>query len=731
MRHFLPSTLRRKSALLVSLSSLALLTACGGGGEDGSAVNWFTISATPGGSGTLGSYFMASITQEWRDAAASFRTNNPRFFRQSGTVPVPGGGRAFSNPLFSSRVDYAHSAGLTGAGQVIAVVDAGFLRTHEAFAGKSNTTTGAPGVDGHGTMVASVAAGNSPSMVGVAPRANLIFSDWGQDNILDLAAAANEAIRRKAVAQNNSWGFVDGTGVSLHINQTNFDSTFGSSGGQTWLTALTNYAVGTTGWSGGVVVFAIDNYDTNSAGLMDALPSLRPALEAGWLAVGNAVPIFDDTSVTGVAALVSSPCYQSGPWCLMADGYWEGAAATSNTAYQSQTGSSFAAPQVSGALALLAQAFPNLTPHQLRARLLASADNTFAGFSATDSVDLLEGAGVFNHEWSQTYGHGFLDIRAALLPIGQTTLALGGDTTVTTKDYAFTTGGAMGDAVARSLDGIDLTMNDALGGDFAVAAKDFATEAAPTELADTLAARTFAKDYGATRRAAINPLADTFAAHPGQTLELNAPDGMTKASVLVGGSNTYGLAVAKTLTEGDLKLDVGVKFARDDGSLIGFSGAGDQGGANLAALTLALSQDVGTGGFFALSGEMGVADLAAPTAISRVSSARFNSLRLDVGSRDVFGKGDRLSVGVAMPMAVSSGSADMTVPVRLAEGGTEVRSVGINLAPEERQMDLSISYQVPMSDSSELMFEVIRAENYGNIAGLTDSAAVLGLKWSF
>lgn len=97
----------------------------------------------------------------------------------------------------------------------------------------------------------------------------------------------------------------------------------------------------------------------------------------------------------------------------------------------------------------------------------------------------------------------------------------------------------------------------------------------------------------------------------------------------------------------------------------------------------------------------------------------------------MFGKGDRLSVGVAMPMAVSEGSANMTVPVRLLDGGTEVRAVGIDLAPDQRQMDLSISYQVPMSESSELLFEVVRAENYGNIAGVTDSAAVLGMKWSF
>lgn len=724
MRQFPPVPSRRYSTLLLSLSSLALLAACGG--EDGTGGPWFTISGNPGGSGTLGSYFMASITQEWRDAAASFRENNPRFTRQNGTFTFFGTTVVFANPLQSSRVDYAHAAGLTGAGEVIAVVDAGFRQTHEAFAGKTNTSTGQPGLDDHGTMVASVAAGNSPSMVGVAPGASLIFSDWGQDSIADLTAAAVAATSRGAVAQNNSWGFVD-----TPVNQTEFNTVFGSTEGAAWLTALRSYALGTTGWSGGVVVFAIDNSDVNSAGLMDALPLLQPDLEKAWLAVGNAVPVFDDNGVSALGRLESSPCYQAAAWCILADGFWVGASAVSNTSYQEQTGTSFAAPQVSGALALLAQAFPNLTPHQLRARLLASADNTFTGFSATGTVDLLEGAGVFNHDYSVTYGHGFLDIRAALLPIGPTTLAVGDGATVTTKDYAFSTGGALGDAVSRSLEGVDLTLNDALGGDFSVAAKAFATEAASTPLVETLAARSFGKDYRAARRAPVNPLAGTFAAHSGQSFDVNAPDGLTKASVLLGGAEDFGLAVARTVAEGDISLDLGVKLAHDSGSLMGFSGAGSDGGATMAALTMSLSHDVGTGGFFALSGEMGIADLGTTAAVSRAGAAGFNSIRLDLGSRNVFAREDKLSVGLAMPMAVSSGSADMTVPVRLADGGTEVRAVGINLAPEERQMDLSISYQVPMSETSELMFEVVRAQNYGNIAGMTDSAAVLGMKWSF
>jgi hypothetical protein len=59
-------------------------------------------------------------------------------------------------------------------------------------------------------------------------------------------------------------------------------------------------------------------------------------------------------------------------------------------------------------------------------------------------------------------------------------------------------------------------------------------------------------------------------------------------------------------------------------------------GANLASLELGLSQDLGNGGFLNLSGELGVADLGSQVALSNVSSASFNSVKLDIGSRDVF-----------------------------------------------------------------------------------------------
>jgi len=700
---------------MAALCCVALLAGCGGGEED-APDGTFTITPSPGGSGVFGAWFMPSITQNWRLAAASFRDNSTRFQLQSKTV---GTQKFFSNPLHSSRVDYAHAVGLTGVGRVISIVDDGFRTTHEAFAGKSNSVTGSPAIRDHGTMVASIAAGNSSSMVGVAPGANLAFGSFA--NFATLTAAAVDARQRGAVAQNNSWGF-----AASFINQTSYDNIFGNTPGQAWLSALKDYA------AQGVVVFAISNTVTATmAGLMDALPVFEPTLEPGWLAVGNAVPIFDDNGVSAVAFRASAPCLEAARWCLMADGFWVAATAATNTSYGSGTGSSFAAPQVSGALALLAQAFPALTPHQLRARLLASADNTFTGFVTAGTVDLLDGPGTFLHAFSTEFGHGFLDIRAALLPIGQTTLAQADGGTIDTKDFSFSTGGALGDAVTLSLQGIDLTVNDALGAGFDVAARSFATETAPVSLAEAVTARNLAKDFKTERTAPINPLAETFAAHPGKTLDLVGPEGRIKAAVLVGNGDDYGLALSQTLTDGDLHIDVGFKLARDGGSVMGFSGPGNTGGADMAALTLALSNDIGKGGFFALSGEMGLADLGAPKAIEAVSTARFNSLSLDIGSRNVFARDDRLTLGLSMPVAVTSGVASMMVPVALGEGRAEVRSVDLNLAPQDRQMELSVSYQMPMGERAEMLFEVVHAENYGNRAGISDSAAVIGMKWSF
>ncbi len=718
---------RRAAPFLAGFIGLA---ACGGGGGDGDG-GANGPDPDPGGAGTLGSYFVSSFAA-FEAAAANLRDNVSRYTVQSGSIPLPDnpnvpgddGGTYVSYPLASSRVDYAHAVGLTGRGQVISIIDDGFRRSHAAFAGKSNSSTGTIQTEDHGTAVASVAAGNSSTMIGVAPGADLHFGDWSGSN---LAAATNQARALGAVAQNNSWGFVDGTGNTLQVSTDSFDLIFANPTGQAYLAALDAYA------AEGVVVFAVSNNpDEPAAGLMEALPLLRPSLEEGWIAVANAVPDFDNAGINS-ANLVSAGCLEAAQWCMVADGFWYAANADTNSSYDQVVGSSFAAPQVAGAMALLAEAFPALTPHDLRIRLLASANNQFANFNAAGTMDLLPGPEEFLHDYSTQFGHGFLDLRAALLPIGTPVLTMAGGDTIAVKDAAFTTGAAFGDAVQQSLAGIDLAVADSLAGAFKMPGASLAGTAAPVPLGDGLLARTMASDLTRTRTAAVAAPRPTFADHAGRTLDLVDAETGLRASLLVpqdgSAADGYGFAFTQPLTTGPLQVDVGVKVAQDDGSLLGFGG--DDGGAGLASVGVTVSRAFDGGGFLALQAEMGVAEVGSPDAFSDVSDVGFDSYGVTVGHRDVFARGDRLALGVSMPTAVTSGAGRVDLAVATAEGGREVRSVGIDLAPSERQVDVSIGYQVPVGARSELLFEVVHAQNWGNVAGREDTAGVVGFTFRF
>lgn len=707
--------LRNRSRLgssAVTLITLLALTACKGGGDDTSLP-----TPMPGGSGTLSSYFVKSFAP-YEAAAASLRDTAARYLIQENTWHYSSapGTTYDSYPLASARVEYAHAVGLTGRGETISIVDSGFLRTHEVFAGKSIDVTGTVPTDDHGTAVASVAAGSSSTMIGVAPGARLALGSSGSP--ADAAAATQRALQLGAVAQNNSWGY------SQPADNATFNSIFGAGSGANYLAALDAYA------AKGVVVFALANDPaTSQVEIMEGLPLLRPSLEAGWLAVGNAVPTFNNTRVTS-AQMQSADCLQAARWCLVADGSWQAATAASNSSYGFSIGSSFAAPQVAGALAILAEAFPKLTPHQLRLRLLASADNSF--FTHTNTLAITS---TFSHGYNSKYGHGFLDLRAALLPIGQTSMRMQDGTAHVVPQPLVVSGAAIGDAVERSLGSIEVAVTDSLEGGFRMPAPVLSAGAAPRPLADGLLVKAMTTDLTRSRAAPVKALSAPFDAFTGQTMDFASPDGGLSGAVLVpspgSGAESFGLSMKQALVEGPVRVDVGMKIARDEG-VLGL-GAADAGlpASDLVALRLGLSSEAADGGFFSISGETGVADLGSPAYLSNVSSARFSSVDMTFGKREVFTKGDRVSFGVSMPMAVTSGRAEMVLPVVRSSGATAFEPVALNLAPSDRQVDLSIGYQRPIGNGVEMLAEIVHAENYGNRAGVKDTAGVLAVTFSF
>jgi hypothetical protein len=702
---------------LPPLVLIVALAACKGGGSSGGGTDLPPI--TPGGSGTLGSYYVLSFSP-WESVAQNLRAS-ARYARQHITwyFPSAPGTDYESNPLAAARVEYAHAVGLTGKGQTIAVADGGFRTTHRVFAGKTVTTVGTVTTDDqsamhHGTMVASIAAGDSPGMIGVAPGADLLLGQFDSD--LTMAALADAARAAGAVALNNSWGYSNTPVSGFMLNSFLSDPDWA-----TYHTALTAYA------QEGVVVFALSNDENLTVSdLMPALPLVDAGIRDGWIAVGNAVADFNNTQILSVTRL-SAPCLEAAKWCIVADGSWEAATAAGNNSYEFGTGSSFAAPQVAGALALLAEAFPDLTPHQLRVRLLASADNDFAGFDIAGTVLLAPG---FHHNYSDEFGHGFLNVKAALMPIGTTTLSVDGQA-VPLGEAMVRSGSGVGDAVARGLAAVDLTVRDSLAGSFAMPGEVLAPSARPARLSARLAEA--GRSAVSPGEEAVLSGAQGFGAYDGTELALTAADAPLMLGLLVseGGAGSLGLSVTRRFGDDRSGLDLGLKLARDGGEVFGLGGNRSGGGAVAASVTLGLRGALGENGFVRLSAEAGLAGASGNGALTHVGQMGFDSFGAEIGQSNLFAANDRFSVGLATPVGVTSGQAHAALPLRDANGITQFSDVAIPLSPDEREVDLKISYQVPLSGRTDLRLDLVHAANYGNRAGETETAGALTIRFVF
>lgn len=305
----------------------------------------------------------------------------------------------------------AQALGFTGAGYRIGVIDSGINATHPALQGRVSdsfiyvdprTNNVAVGdVVGHGTVVAELAAGRAVGQWpgGIAPGAGLvsarIISDRapvddgsGQGNEVDgplgLGSVHADLIGAGVRIMNNSWG-------GLYWN----DPTVTNQIAQEYR----SFVIG----NDGLVVFASGNESRAQPSDTAALPSqvgpngTLPAadLERGWLVVGAL-----DTANPTQLASYSNACGVAMRYCLVAPGtslFIDPDATASNIRYFYGSGTSFAAPLVSGAAALVWQAFPYFNNDLVRQTLLGTA---------TD----LGAAGV-----DPTFGYGLLNVGKAVL----------------------------------------------------------------------------------------------------------------------------------------------------------------------------------------------------------------------------------------------------------------------------------------------------------------------------
>lgn len=317
---------------------------------------------------------------------------------------------AYSRHLADTNTYAAHDAGFTGRGVRIGFLDSGVNRTHPAlrdrvvanltYIGSSGNNLSVDDVVGHGTAVAQTAAGRPfgtwPG--GVAQNAEIvsarIISDTppeddgtGGGNEIDgplgLTSIHRDLINRDVKVMNNSWG---------GLYWTNPDVT--AQIAAEYRPFVINH--------GGLVVFASGNSGFANPSDTAALPSKAgtngstPAadLERGWLTVSALAE-----NSTSQLASYSNACGVAMHYCLVAPGTVIVTGtddAPDAPTYFRYSGTSLAAPLVSGAAALVWEAFPYFDNDLVRQTILGTA--TDIGAAGVDPV----------------FGYGALDVGKAV-----------------------------------------------------------------------------------------------------------------------------------------------------------------------------------------------------------------------------------------------------------------------------------------------------------------------------
>ena len=343
-------------------------------------------------------------------------------------------------------IQAAHANSFTGSNAVVAILDTGFASDHIELAGQFdgfyNAYTGselaadAIDVDGHGTHVAGIigAKANNYMGVGYAPDASLLGVRIGdQDGELmtttqQTADAFHWARMKGADFINNSWG------PKVYASEFTADQI-----SQYVAPEINEFRVGAQ--AGVIYVWANGNEGTSQPGLYAALPQLFPELQANWVAVANV------DSATGELHASSQACGDARDWCISAPGTDIAAPFNAGSdSYAVLTGTSMAAPAVTGALAVLKDTFPMLTNEQIVDRLFFTADKT----------------GVYAN--MALYGQGLMDIGAATSPVGPLSVVNGSGTGTQLAITTLRMGSAFG--TSNPLQGVKVMALDAQGAGF-------------------------------------------------------------------------------------------------------------------------------------------------------------------------------------------------------------------------------------------------------------------------
>ena len=347
------------------------------------------------------------------------------------------------------NANLAWASGWDGTGVGIAVIDSGVAPKADLMASNRINSrvvysqSFVPGLDasdqfGHGTHVAGIIAGNGSAstglgftrtLKGVAPNANLINL-----RVLDANGSATEdgviSAIDQAIALKNTYNI---RVINLSLGHPIYE---------TYLLDPLCQAVESAWQAGIVVVAAAGNYGRdNSLNTLGYGTIASPGNDPYVITVGamnsHGTPYRTDDTIAsfsskgptlidhivkpdlvapgnGIVSLLASPTctLATVPGTLIPQSYYQPGAVGASSDYFSLSGTSMATPVVSGAVALMLQKDPGLTPDLVKARLMKTASKAVPLYSS--AKDLKKGTIYNNQSDIFAVGAGELDVYAAL-----------------------------------------------------------------------------------------------------------------------------------------------------------------------------------------------------------------------------------------------------------------------------------------------------------------------------
>lgn len=298
---------------------------------------------------------------------------------------------------------------------------------------------GGSDTEGHGTTVAGIIAAslNGIGMHGVAPKAKIMsigFADAVGNLTSGDAPGIESALDSGAQVINGSYGFIglhapDADAAGIAAIQSILNTDYGGTD------LMTQFQRGVT--DNAIFVFAAGNESTASTPVLHptvpaSLPyffrgaAVPPGVNAADYAAVNpsgydwsknwvaAVSVYQDSSNNFQISEFSNQCGEAKEWCIAAPGEISKSTSFAGGYTGPIQGTSFAAPNIAGAIAAMLGAFPHLTPEKVLLALFDTATDLGA-----PGVDDVFGHGLVNLDRATDPSDGDWQIATAAITISR------------------------------------------------------------------------------------------------------------------------------------------------------------------------------------------------------------------------------------------------------------------------------------------------------------------------